>query len=161
MRVAQRIGHFAGDLQRVIHRDIKPENILLESGHALVAEFGLAHVLGLVGDERLSLSAVVIGTPAYASPEQGAGREGVDGRSDIYSLGCVLYEMLAGQPPFTGRSAQTILARHAADPVPPLRTVCPEVSPELEAAIIRALAKDPANRFPTAQLFAEALPLPA
>jgi serine/threonine-protein kinase len=144
----------------IVHRDIKPENILLESGHALVADFGLAQVLESAGGERISQTGVVLGNPAYMSPEQGAGGERVDNRSDIYSLGCVLYEMLAGEPPFTGRSAQAILARHAADPVPPLRTLCPAVSPALEAAVLRALAKDPAQRFPTALAFADVLPQP-
>jgi len=105
----------------VVHRDIKPENILLQGGHALVADFGIAHALDAAGGERLSLSGVTLGTPGYMSPEQAAGVAQLDGRSDIYSLACVLYEMLAGEPPFTGRTAQIVLARQAAAPVPALR----------------------------------------
>jgi len=140
----------------VVHRDIKPENILLQEGHALVADFGIARALGSAGGERLSLSGVTLGTPGYMSPEQ-AGAAQLDGRSDIYSLACVLYEMLAGEPPFTGRTAQIVLARQAADPVPALRTVCPTVPASVERAVMRALAKTPAERFATAAEFASAL----
>jgi DNA-binding SARP family transcriptional activator len=141
----------------VVHRDIKPENILLQSGHALVADFGIARALELAGGERLSMSGVTLGTPGYMSPEQAVAGAPLDGRSDIYSLGCVLYELLGGETPFSGRTSQAILARHARDPVPPLRTLCPEVPAEIEAAIERALAKNPADRFATAAAFAEAL----
>jgi serine/threonine-protein kinase len=140
-----------------VHRDIKPENVLLESDHAFVADFGIARVLEAAGGERLSASGVALGTPAYMSPEQGRGSRHVDGRSDVYSLACVLYEMLAGVPPFAGRSPQVILARHAADPVPPVRTVCPEVPAGVEHALVRALAKDPADRWPSAAAFRDAL----
>jgi serine/threonine-protein kinase len=142
-----------------VHRDVRPENLLLESGHALVADFGIAHALDLAGGERLSLTGVMLGNPSYMSPEQAAATGGIDGRSDIYSLGCVLYEMLAGEPPFSGRTSQAILARHAADPVPSLRTVRPDVPAALERAVERALAKAPADRFPSAREFAEALGL--
>ncbi len=141
----------------VVHRDIKPENILIQSGHALVADFGIARALESAGGERLSKSGVTLGTPGYMSPEQGVPGAPLDGRSDIYSLGCVLYEMLGGEPPFTGRTSQAILARHAKDPVPPLRTLCPAVPASVELAIERALAKRPEDRFATAMAFAEAL----
>jgi tetratricopeptide (TPR) repeat protein len=143
--------------QGIIHRDIKPENILLADGEALVADFGIARALDVAGAERLTETGLALGTPAYMSPEQGAGSTRLDGRADIYALGCVLYEMLAGEPPFTGPTAQAILARHAMDPVPSLRTVRSTVSQELERAVKRALAKVPADRFPTAGEFSQAL----
>src|SRR6058998_1308719 len=108
----------------VIHRDIKPENILLLGSHAVLMDFGVARALTASrSGGRLTETGISVGTPAYMSPEQAAGEQELDSRSDLYSLGCVLYEMLAGQPPFTGRSAQAVLARHTLDPVPPLRTV--------------------------------------
>lgn len=140
----------------VVHRDVKPENILLAAGHAIVADFGIARAVAAVGDARLTETGLAIGTAAYMSPEQASGGH-VDGRSDIYSLGCVLYEMLTGAPPFTGPTAQAILARQAHDPVPPLRTVRPSVPEALERTVSRALAKTPPDRFATAAGFAEAL----
>ncbi len=146
--------------QGVVHRDIKPENILLAEGGALVADFGIARALDAAAGERLTETGLALGTPAYMSPEQAAGSRRVDGRADIYALGCVLYEMLAGQPPFTGPTTQAVLARHAMDPVPSLRTVRATVSPRLARVVERALAKVPADRFPTARALAEALAIP-
>jgi serine/threonine protein kinase/tetratricopeptide (TPR) repeat protein len=143
--------------QGVIHRDIKPENILLSDGHAIVADFGIARALDATVGGRLTETGLALGTPTYMSPEQAAGEANLDGRSDIYALGCVLYEMLAGQPPFTGSTAQSILARHAVDPVPSLRTVRATVTPALESVIRRALSKVPADRFASAEEFAAAL----
>ena len=141
----------------VIHRDIKPENILLtKDGNVLVADFGIALALAGEEAERLTETGLSLGTPAYMSPEQATGGP-VDVRSDIYSLGCVTYEMLAGEAPFTAASAQGVLARHLADPVPSLRTVRASVPPAIEKAITKALAKVPADRFVTATQFAEAL----
>ena len=143
----------------VIHRDIKPENVLLAGDHAFVADFGIALALDAAGGDRLTRTGLSLGTPAYMSPEQATtGR--LDGRSDLYSLGCVLYEMLAGQPPFTGSTARAVLAQHATQPVPPLRTLRPSVSPALEQVILRALAKLPDDRFPTGGDLASALAAP-
>ncbi len=144
----------------VIHRDIKPENILLEGGHAVVADFGIARALGAAGGARLTATGLAVGTPAYMSPEQAAGEQELDARSDVYSLGCVLYEMLAGAPPFVGPTPQAILARKAAESVPSLRVVRETVPAELEAVIEKALAKVPADRFATAREFADALARP-
>jgi len=141
----------------VVHRDIKPENILLAGGHARVADFGIARAITAAGGERFTETGITVGTPAYMSPEQAAGARDLDGRSDVYALGCVLYEMLAGEPPFTGPSAQAILARQSLDPVPRLRTVRETVPEALEAAVMRALAKTPADRFNPVALFTEAL----
>jgi serine/threonine-protein kinase len=146
--VAEALGYAHG--QGVIHRDIRPENILLESGHALVADFGIAGVLEGAGGDRLSASGILLGMPAYASPEQARGSTSIDGRSDIYSLGCVLYEMLAGEPPFRGATRGAVLAQQLADLVPPLRTVCPDVPLAVEQVVLRALAKHPEERYPTA-----------
>ncbi len=159
LRLAREIADALGYAHRqgIVHRDIKPGNILLESDHALVADFGIARALDMAAGERLSNTGMALGSPAYMSPEQAASSPELDGRSDIYSLGCVLYEMLAGEPPFTGRTTQVILARHASDPVPSLRTVCPSVPPAIERAIMRALAKSPAERFGTAAEFADLL----
>jgi tetratricopeptide (TPR) repeat protein len=143
--------------QGIIHRDIKPENILLRDDHAMLADFGIARAVSTAGGEKLTETGLALGTPAYMSPEQTAGDSRLDGRADIYSLGCVLYEMLAGEPPFTGPSAQAILARHAVDPVPSLRTVRSTVPPAVEHAITRALAKVPADRFATAEEFIRGL----
>ncbi|HZN97731.1 MAG TPA: serine/threonine-protein kinase, partial [Gemmatimonadales bacterium] len=149
--------------QGIIHRDIKPENILLTRNtsdgtpHPMVADFGIARAVDKAGGERLTETGIALGTPAYMSPEQASPDSRLDSRSDIYSLGCVAYEMLAGEPPFTGPSAQAIVARHAVDPVPPLRTVRSTVPEPVELAIERALAKVPADRFPTATEFAKAL----
>jgi tetratricopeptide (TPR) repeat protein len=141
----------------VVHRDIKPENILLEAGEAVVADFGVARAIAAAGDERLTETGIALGTPAYMSPEQASGNRELDGRSDLYAVGCLLYEMLAGQPPFTGATGQQILARHALDPVPSLRTVRDTVPEGLERVVTRALAKLPADRFTTAAAFAQAL----
>jgi serine/threonine-protein kinase len=141
----------------VIHRDIKPENIMLSGPHALVADFGVARALSTVGEDRLTETGLSLGTPTYMSPEQAAGDEQLDLRSDLYSLGCVLYEMLAGEPPFTGSSSRAIMARHAIDPVPSLRTVRSNVPVGLEAAIRRSLSKVPGDRFASAADLIDAL----
>ncbi len=140
----------------IVHRDIKPGNILLSGDTAFVADFGIAHALE-EGGEKLTSTGLAIGTPSYMSPEQSGGSGPIDGRADIYSLGCVLFEMLAGEPPFAGRSAQVILARHAIERIPTLSVVRTTVPPALEAAVRRALAKTPADRFATADEFAAAL----
>jgi eukaryotic-like serine/threonine-protein kinase len=141
----------------VVHRDIKPENILLESGHTVVADFGIARAIRAAGGDQLTETGITLGTPTYMSPEQAAGSPDLDGRSDQYSLGCVLYEMLAGHPPFTGTSAQEILARHSMDAVPRLTAARPTVPVTVERAVQTALAKVPADRFATPSEFAEAL----
>jgi serine/threonine-protein kinase len=107
----------------IIHRDIKPDNILLQSGEAVVADFGIARAVAQAGGEKLTETGLVVGTAAYMSPEQAAGEQDLDRRSDIYSLGCVVYEMLAGEPPFTGSTAQAILAKRLSEPVPHLGTL--------------------------------------
>jgi serine/threonine-protein kinase len=141
----------------IVHRDIKPENILLEDGQALIADFGIARALSAVGDEKLTKTGISLGTPAYMSPEQAMADPYVDGRSDIYSLGCVLYEMLAGTPPFTGPTAQAVIARHALAEVPSLTVARSTISDEVEDAVLRAMSKVPADRYATAGEFAEAL----
>jgi serine/threonine protein kinase len=141
----------------IVHRDIKPENVLLESGHAVVADFGIARAILAAGSERLTETGMAVGTPAYMSPEQAFGEESLDGRSDIYGLGCMLYEMLGGDPPFTGSSAQAILARKVVDQIPSLRTVRETLPFTVERAVRKALARLPADRFATATQFAEAL----
>ncbi len=141
----------------VVHRDIKPENILLSGSQAMVADFGIARAASLAGGERLTQTGLALGTPHYMSPEQAADGRSVDARTDIYALGCVLYEMLAGQPPFTGPTAQAVVARSMTEPAPPVRTVRPTVSADIERIIGRALAKVPADRFGTAAEMGQAL----
>ena len=147
--------------QGVVHRDIKPENILLYSGHALVADFGIARALWQADGERLTETGLAVGTAAYMSPEQASGARQVDGRSDVYSLGCVLYEMLAGEPPYTGPTAQAIIAKRFSDPVPSVRRIRPAAPERLEQALNRALAPVAADRFATAADFRRALAAPA
>jgi serine/threonine-protein kinase len=141
----------------IIHRDIKPENILLEDGQALVADFGIARAVTAIGEEKLTSTGVSLGTPTYMSPEQGMADPQLDGRSDIYSLGCVLYEMLVGQPPFTGRTTQALIARHSLDQVPSLSVVRSTIPEDVEEAVLKSLEKVPADRFSTAAEFAAAL----
>jgi serine/threonine protein kinase/Flp pilus assembly protein TadD len=145
--------------QGVIHRDIKPENILLSGGHALVADFGIARVLDQVGSTHLTETGMAIGTAAYMSPEQASAAGHIDGRSDVYSLGCVVYEMLTGEPPYTGPTAQAIIAKRFSDPVPSVRRLRPSVSEHVDQAVTRALALVPADRPATAAEFAHALQL--
>ena len=142
--------------QGVVHRDIKPENIMLGPGGAVVMDFGIARALDEAGGERLTRTGLSMGTPAYMSPEQADGRY-LDGRADQYSLACVLYEMLAGHPPFQGSTTQAILNRHARDPVPPLRSARSMVSEPIEFVVHKALSKVPADRFPSAAKFSDAL----
>lgn len=149
----------------VVHRDIKPENVLLQNGHALVADFGIAKALGsavtvpAAGTQHTTLTqaGTTLGTPFYMSPEQAAAGEHLDGRSDQYSLACVLYEMLVGQPPFTGPNPMAVLARHSMETVPSLQVVRHAVPDGIEDAIMRALEKTPADRFPTMQDFLTAV----
>jgi tetratricopeptide (TPR) repeat protein len=144
--------------QGLVHRDIKPENILLQDGQAIVADFGIARAIVTgVGDDGTAETLPAIGTPAYMSPEQAMGSTRVDATTDIYALGCVLYEMLSGQPPFLGPTPRAILAQHALDPVPPLQTLEPTVPPTFAQVVTQALAKVPTDRFPSARAFAEAL----
>ena len=123
----------------VIHRDVKPENILMHEGFAMVADFGIALAVRAAGGERLTETGLSLGTPAYMSPEQVAGDRDIDGRSDTYSLACVLYEMLAGDPPFVASNPQAVLARHVTDPAPPIATVRPSVPQPVAAAIAKAV----------------------
>jgi serine/threonine-protein kinase len=141
----------------VIHRDIKPENLLLTTdGNTLVADFGIARALG-GGEERLTETGLSLGTPRYMSPEQASAERALDARTDIYSLGCVLYEMLAGEPPFTGPTAQAILAKRFSEPAPSVRRVRPSVPETVDLALQRALALVPADRFTTSAEFTRAL----
>src|SRR6266700_3398133 len=143
----------------VVHRDIKPENIIFSAGRALVTDFGIARAVTAASLEPLTIDGAV-GTPAYMSPEQVSQSPQLDGRSDIYSLGCTLYEMLTGSVPFTGPTAQAVMARQLLDVVPPIRSVRPAVPHALEQAVLTALAKVPADRFATAGQFARALNAP-
>ncbi len=144
----------------VVHRDVKPENILFQVGHAVVSDFGIARAITAAAGGNLTETGIAVGTPAYMSPEQAAGSRELDGRSDIYSLGCVLFEMLAGAPPYAGPTAQAIMARRLTEPVPSLHAVRETVPDAVEQAIGQALARVPADRFATAQQFAEALRSP-
>ncbi len=140
----------------VIHRDIKPENIMLSEGHALVADFGIAKAFSEAGGEKLTETGMAVGTPYYMSPEQAMGSD-IDGRADQYSLGCVLYELLAGQPPFTGPTPMAILARHSLERVPSLTIVRHSIPEAVEAIVLRALEKVPADRFASIGALAAAL----
>ncbi|HEX3233476.1 MAG TPA: serine/threonine-protein kinase, partial [Gemmatimonadales bacterium] len=141
----------------IIHRDMKPENILLLGGHALVADFGIARAVSSAGGEKLTQTGMAVGTPYYMSPEQALGSEHVDARSDVYSLGCVLYELLIGQPPFTGPNAMAIMARHSMEAVPSLQVVRQSIPDEVEDIVMQALEKTPADRWQTMREFADAL----
>jgi serine/threonine protein kinase/Tfp pilus assembly protein PilF len=151
----------------LIHRDIKPENILLHEGEAMVTDFGIALSSQSAGqrgsgaEDRLTQKGVTMGTPEYMSPEQAAGDRTLDARSDVYSLGCVLYELLAGEPPYTGATTQTILVKRFTDPIPRVRRLRATVPQSVEQAIMKALAVAPADRFATAAAFADALTQPA
>jgi len=141
----------------VIHRDIKPENILLSNGHARVADFGIARAVAIGDTRRLTETGMAIGTPAYMSPEQATGGQHVDARSDIYALGCVLYEMIAGEPPFDGPTPQAILARALTESPRPLEVIRPGLPRSLETIIHRATARVPADRFQSGSQFAAEL----
>jgi TolB-like protein len=144
----------------VIHRDIKPENILLSGGHALVADFGIARALSGTSNEHLTSTGMSIGTAAYMSPEQAAGEAGVDARSDIYSLGTLLYEMLTGQVPFLASTPQAMIARRFTESARPVRELRDSVPFPVEQALAKALARTPADRFASAEAFATALSAP-
>ena len=141
----------------VIHRDIKPENILLQRGHAVVADFGIALAAAKTGGARMTETGMSLGTPTYMSPEQAMGAREIDARTDVYPLGCVLYEMLAGEPPFTGPTAQSIVAKVVTEAPRGLAAQRHTVPAHVDAAVQTALEKLAADRFPTAGAFAEAL----
>jgi serine/threonine-protein kinase len=141
----------------IIHRDIKPENILLHDGHVVVADFGIALALQSAGNDRMTKTGISLGTPQYMSPEQALGERDISARSDIYALGAVTYEMLVGEPPFTGPTMQAIIAKITTEPVAPIRPRRKTVPPGLESAVLTALEKLPADRFASAAEFATAL----
>ena len=141
----------------VVHRDIKPENILLSEHHARVADFGIARAISAAGGDRVTETGLAVGTPAYMSPEQAAGDERLDGRADLYALGCVLYEMLAGQPPFTGPTAESLVRQHLAVEPPAVTNLRPAVSREVARVLSRALAKNPADRWAGVRAFVTTL----
>jgi serine/threonine-protein kinase len=141
----------------VIHRDIKPENVLLSGGHALIADFGIARAVTVAGGTRLTETGLSLGTPYYMSPEQASGEVEVDARSDLYSLGCVVYEMLAGEPPYTGPNAQAIISKVLTQTASRLREVRETVPPGVELAVAKALARLPADRWSSAEEFSRAL----
>jgi eukaryotic-like serine/threonine-protein kinase len=141
--------------QGVVHRDIKPDNIMLAGDEVLVADFGVARAVSEV-QSKLTATGMIVGTPTYMSPEQAAGDTNIDGRSDVFALACVTYEMLVGEPPFKGPTPQMTLMLRLMQPARPLRPVVP-VTEELETALLRGLAKDPAQRWATAGVFADAL----
>jgi len=148
-------------VQGVIHRDIKPENVLLTRRHALITDFGIARAISLGGGERLTETGMAVGTPAYMSPEQARGEDVIDGRSDVYSLACLTYEMLAGEAPLAGRSPQITMARRQSE-TPTSLTLLRETVPEvLDAAVLKALARLPADRYSTASQYGDAVQMAA
>ena len=159
LRIAREVGDALAyaHAHQIIHRDIKPANILLSGGHALVADFGIARAITAAGGEQITTSGLAVGTPAYMSPEQASAKDPVDQRTDIYALGCVVYEMLAGQPPFTGATAQAVLAQHRLEHPPSLEVVQPGVGHGVQHVVDKALAKVPADRFQTVEEFVAAL----
>src|SRR6185436_1047349 len=161
LRITQQVGSALeyAHQQGVIHRDIKPENILLFEGEAMLADFGIALAVKEAGGNRLTETGLSLGTPQYMSPEQATGDRGIDARSDVYSLASVLYEMLAGEPPVSGASAQSMIAKLMTEAPTHLRVLRSTVSPELDAAGARALSKTPADRFTSAGEFSRALSL--
>ncbi|HMH82445.1 MAG TPA: serine/threonine-protein kinase, partial [Gemmatimonadales bacterium] len=159
LRIARELGAGLDYAHRegFVHRDVKPENVLLADGHAVIADFGIARAMCRAGGDHVTEVGLAIGTPEYMSPEQAAGDRELDGRCDVYSLACVIFEMLAGAPPFTGPSARAIMARHLSEPPPPLRARRPDAPAAVEQALARALAKDPADRFASVAEFVTAL----
>ena len=159
LRITEEIGdalefaHKSG----IVHRDIKPENILLDGDKAVLADFGIAHAMAAVGEQRLTQTGISLGTPTYMSPEQAAAERVIDGRSDVYSLACVAYEMIGGQPPFTGPTAQSVIARHMLESVPSLTILRNTVPPQIEQILMKALSKVPADRYTTSGEFTAAL----
>ncbi len=143
--------------QGIVHRDIKPENVILQEGEPLILDFGIAKAISAAGGETLTQTGIAIGTPAYLSPEQASGETQLDGKSDQYSLACTLYEMLAGVPPFTGASAQGVIAKRFAGPPAAVTEHVPTISGETSAIIAKALSLEPGDRFPTTVDFASAL----
>ena len=154
--VALALGYAHG--RGLLHRDVKPENILLAGGHALVTDFGLARAIGEANYRRLTETGVIVGTVFYLSPEQIREDRDLDQRTDVYSLGCILYEMLTGEPPYTGRSLTQMIRLIIAAPIPSARRLASGVTAGVDEAIARALAKTPAERFATMEEFAAALP---
>jgi serine/threonine protein kinase/tetratricopeptide (TPR) repeat protein len=157
LRVTQEVASALDYAHRhgVVHRDIKPENILLHEGSALVADFGIGKALSESGGS-ITQTGLALGTPAYMSPEQASAEHEIDGRSDLYSLGCMLYEMLAGEPPFTGPTAQAVITKRFFAPIPQVRAMR-DVPEALDEAVTRALARTPVDRYPTAAEFAAAV----
>jgi serine/threonine protein kinase/tetratricopeptide (TPR) repeat protein len=163
IRVARDVADALGyaHAHHVVHRDVKPENIWLAGGRALVMDFGIARAVSEAGGADLTETGIVVGTPQYMAPEQTTHGPQVDGRADVYALGCVVYEMLAGEPPYTGTSAQSVIAKVLADPVPSVRRLRDTVPLALEQALVKALAKIPADRFASTAAFGEALTRPS
>ena len=160
LRIARELGAGLDYAHRegFIHRDVKPENVLLADGHAVIADFGIARAICQSCDgQNVTEVGLTIGTPEYMSPEQAAGDRDLDGRSDLYSLACVIYETLAGEPPFAGASARAVMAQHLSEAPPPLRARRPDAPAAVEQALARALAKDPADRFASVAEFVVAL----
>jgi serine/threonine protein kinase/Flp pilus assembly protein TadD len=146
--------------QRVVHRDIKPENIMLHEGEAMVMDFGIAKAVSVASGDTLTQMGMMVGTPAYVSPEQAAGEAEIDGRSDQYSLACMLYEILTGRKAFEGATTQAVLSKRFTDPVPSLKKTDPTVPDEIDEAVTKALSKEPRERFNTSSEFAKALVWP-
>ncbi len=143
--------------QQIVHRDIKPENVMLYEGEAMVMDFGIAKAVSEAGNETLTQTGMMVGTPAYVSPEQAAGEANLDGRSDQYSLACVLYEMLSGERAFTGPTAQAVMAKRFTETAKPLRSIRASIPESVERAVTKAMATDASARYRTAALFAQAL----
>jgi serine/threonine-protein kinase len=158
-RIACEVGAALDYVHRAgfVHRDVKPENILFADGHALLADFGIARACSADRLEPITASGLVFGTPEYMSPEQASGDQDLGVRSDVYSLGCVMFEMLAGAPPFTGGPARAIMVRQVTEPPPRLRAIAPDVPAAIESAVARALSKDPDHRYATVGAFTTAL----
>ena len=159
IRIAQDVAQGLGyaHTHGILHRDVKPENVLLAGGHALIADFGLARAIGAADRRRLTATGVVVGTAHYMSPEQLLERPDLDQRSDIYSLGCILYEMLTGAPPYTGRNITDLITQILRADLPSAGAVNPEVPKALDGVLARALAKNPEERFVNMEEFSASL----